>query len=141
VDDVHINMTLTCPVTKFLGAATPSLKHNKQDPGATGRPAGGFGKQPTKNPSSLPSCAHLMKELNSLYPSMDINTFLHRSGVVYLRFRNGNKGNCTNFALLGQCSESCPYKHIAHPVADEKACSVKEALELGLRKMTTKTPA
>jgi hypothetical protein len=72
---------------------------------------------------------------------MDISTFLRRSGVAYSRFQIGNKGNCTNFALLGQCLESCPYKHIARPVADEKAQSVKEALELGLRKMTTKTPA
>jgi hypothetical protein len=57
VDDIHINMTLTCPVAKFLGATTLSLKHNKQDPGATGRPASSFGKQPTKNPSIPPSCA------------------------------------------------------------------------------------
>jgi hypothetical protein len=62
VDDVHINTTLTCPVAKFLGVATPSLKHNKWDSGATGRPAGGFGKQPTKNPSSPSSCAHVVKD-------------------------------------------------------------------------------
>jgi hypothetical protein len=31
--------------------------------------------------------------------------------------------------------------HITRPVADEKAQLVKEALELGLRKMATKTPA
>jgi hypothetical protein len=121
VDDVHINMTLTCPVTEFLGKAMPSLKHNKRDPGATGRPASSFGKQPTKNPSIPPSCAQVVKELNGLYPSMDISTFLRRSGVVYLRFQSGNKGNCTNFELLGRCLGSCPYKHIAHPVADEKA--------------------
>jgi hypothetical protein len=58
-----------------------------------------------------------------------------------LQFQIGNKGSCTNFALLGRWLETCPYKHIARPVADEKAQSVKEALELGLRKMTTKTPA
>ncbi len=141
VDDVHINTTLMCPVAKFLDAATPSLKHDKRDPGATGRPAGGFGKQPIKNPSVLPSYAQVVKELNSLYPSMDISTFLHRSGVAYLRFQIRNKGNCTNFALLGQCLESCPYKHIARPVADEKAQLVKEVLELGLRKITNKISA
>jgi hypothetical protein len=141
VDDVHINTTLTCPVAEFLGTATPSLRLDKWDLNATGRPAGGFGKQPTKNPSIPPSCAQGVKELNSLYPSMDISTFLPRSGVAYSWFRIGNKGKCTNFALLGRCSESCPYKHIARPVADEKAQSVKEALELGLKKMTTKTPA
>ncbi len=101
VDDVHINTTLTCPVTKFLGMATPSLRLDKRDPNATGRPAGGFGKQPTKNPSIPPSCAQVVKELDSLYPSMDISTFLRRSGMANSRFRIGNKGDCTNFALLG----------------------------------------
>ena len=57
------------------------------------------------------------------------------------QFVIGHKGDCTNFALLGRCSESCPYKHVARPVADERARAVKEALELGLRKMATKNPA
>jgi len=61
--------------------------------------------------------------------------------VPYSRFVIGSKGNCTNFALLGRCSETCPYKHVARPLSDDKARSVKEALELGLRKMATKTPA
>jgi hypothetical protein len=121
VDDVHINMTLTCPVTKFLGTMAQSIKQDKRDPKATGRSAGGFGKQPTKNPSILPSCAQVVRELNSLYPSMDISQFARRSGMKYLQFQIGNKGDCNIFALLGRCLESCPYKHIAHPVADEKA--------------------
>ena len=83
VDDVHINTTLTCPVAEFLGTATPSLRLDKRDPNATGRPAGGFGKQPTKNPSIPPSCAQVVRELNSLYPSMDIIQFACRSGVKY----------------------------------------------------------
>jgi hypothetical protein len=73
----------------------------------------------------------VVKELNSLYPSMDISTFLLRSGMAYLRFRIGNKGICTNSALLGRCLESCPYKHIACLVVDEKAQSVNEALNWG----------
>jgi hypothetical protein len=121
VDDVHINMTLTCPVTKFLGMPAQSIKQDKWDPGAIGRSAGGFGKQPPKNPSIPPSCAQVVREINSLYPLMDISQFACRSGVKYSRFQIGNKEDCTNFALLGRCSESCPYKHIAHPVADEKA--------------------
>ncbi len=141
MDDIYINTTLTCPVIEFLGTTTQSIKQDKWDPGATGRSADGFGKQPTKNPSIPPSCAQVVRELNNLYPSMDISQFVPRSGMKYSRFQIGNKGDCTNFSLLGRCSESCPYKHIACPVADEKAQSVKEALELGLRKMATKTPA
>ena len=141
-DDVHISTTLTCPVTEFLGtAATPSLKSDRHDPGAAGRHAVTHGKQPTKNPSIPPICAPAVKELNRLYPSLDISQFSRKSGVAYSRFVIGNKGDCTNFALLGRCSEACPYRHIARPVADAKAKSVKEALELGLKAMATKTPA
>ena len=75
VDDVHINRTLTCPVTKFLGTTAQSIKQDKWDPEATGRSAGSFGKQPTKNPSIPPSCAQVVRELSSLYPSMDISQF------------------------------------------------------------------
>jgi hypothetical protein len=140
VDDVHISTTLTCPVTELLGTTTPSLKSDWRDPGATRRTAVGYGKQPTKNPSILPICAPAVRELNNLYPSFDISQFSRRSGVPYSRFVIGSKGDCTNFALLGRCSESSPYKHVARPAADEKARSVKEALELGLRRMATKTP-
>ena len=99
------------------------------------------GKQPTKNPSIPPICAQVVKELNCLYPSLNISHFLRKSGVAYSRFVIGHNGDCTNFALLGRCSEACPYKHIARLVADAKAKSVKEALELGLKAMATKTPA
>jgi hypothetical protein len=42
MDDVHINTTLMCPVTKFLGMMAQSIKQDKRDPKATGRSAGGF---------------------------------------------------------------------------------------------------
>ena len=140
VDDVHISTTLTFPVTEFLGTTTPSLKSDQGDPDATTRTAAGYGKQATKNPSIPPICAPAVRELNNLYPSL-IGQFSRRSGVPYSRFVIGSKGDCTNFALLGRCSETCPYKHVARPLSDDKARSVKEALELGLRKMATKTPA
>ena len=141
VDDVHISTTLTCPVTEFLGMTMPSLKSDRRDPGATTRTASGYGKQATKNPSIPPICAPAVRELNNLYPSLDISQFLCRSGVPYSRFVIGSKGDCTNFALLGRCSETCPYKHVARSLPDEKARSVKEAPKLGLRKLATKTPA
>jgi hypothetical protein len=140
-DVVHISTMLTCPVTEFLGTTTPSLKSDRRDPDTTTRTAVGYGKQATKNPSIPPICAPAVRELNNLYPSLDISQFSRRSGVPYSRFVIGSKGDCTNFALLGRCSETCPYKHVARSLPDEKARSVKEALELGLRKMATKTPA
>jgi hypothetical protein len=141
VDDVHISTTLTCLVTDFLGMPTQPLKSDRRDPGGTGKAVTNGVKHPTKNPSIQPICAPAVRELNNLYPSLDISQFSRRSGVPYSRFVIGHKGDCTNFALLGRCSESCHYKHVARPVADEKARSVKEALELGLQRMATKNPA
>jgi hypothetical protein len=141
VDDVHISTTLTCPVTEFLGMPTQSIKLDRRDPGGTGKAAVSCAKQLTKNPSIPPICAPAARELKNLYPSLDISQFLRRSGVPYSRFVIGSKGDCTNFALLGRCSESCPFKHVARPFADEKARLVKEALELELRRMATKNPA
>jgi hypothetical protein len=83
VDDIHISTMLTCPVTEFLGTTMPSLKSDWRDPGATTRTAAGYGKQAIKNPSIPPICAPAVRELNNLYPSLDISQFLCRSGVPY----------------------------------------------------------
>ncbi len=72
---------------------------------------------------------------------MEISTFVSMSGVTYSWFQIGSKGDCANFALLGRCLELCPYKHIARPVAEVCACTVKEALKLGLKRMATKASA
>jgi len=141
VDDVHISTTLTCPVTDFLGMPTQPLRSDRRDPGGTEKAASSGEKQPTKNPSIPPICAPAVRELNNLYPSLDISQFSCRSGVPYSLFVIGQKGDCSNYALLGRCSESCPYKHVTRSVADERARALKEALELGLRKMATKNPA
>jgi hypothetical protein len=72
---------------------------------------------------------------------MDISSFVRMSGVTSLQFLIGTKGNSTNFALLGRCSELCLYKHIARPVVDVQARAVKKALELGLKRMAAKALA
>ena len=122
-DDVHINTTLTCLVTEFLGTTTPSLKSDQRDPGTTTRTGAGYGKQVTKNPAIPSICAPVVRELNNLYPLLDISQFLRRSGVPYSRFVIGSKGDCTNFALLGRCSETCQYKHVARSLPDESTVS------------------
>ena len=138
MDDVHINTTLTCPVAEFLGSTTPAIKHNKRDPGGTGKPAGGHERQPTRNMAISPICAAAVREVNRLYPTMSIIDFAQKGGVKYSLLQMGVKGDCSNFALLGRCSESCPYKHIARPMADKKGRIVKEALKLGLKNLLAK---
>ena len=131
MDDVHINTTLTCPVAEFLGSSMPAIKPDKQDPDGTGKPAGGHRWQPTRNPAIPPICAAAVREVNRLYPTMSVSDFSQKGGVKYSLLQAGFKGNCTNFALLGRCLESCPYKHIARPMPDKKARIVNEAFKLG----------
>ena len=101
MDDVHINTTLTCPVAEFLGSTTPAIKHDKRDPGGTGKPAGGHGRQPTRNTVIPPICAAAVKEVNRLHPTMSISDFARKGGDKYSLLQMGFKGNCSNFALLG----------------------------------------
>ena len=100
MDDVHINMTLTCTVAEFLGSSTPVSKHNKRDPSGTGKPAGGHGRQPTRNTAIPPVCTAAVKEFNCLYPTMLISDFARKGGVKYPVLQVGLKGDCTNFVLL-----------------------------------------
>ena len=101
MDDVHINTTLTCPVAEFLGSSTPAIKPDKWDPGGTGKPAGGHGRQPTRNTAIPPGCAATVREVNRLYPTMSISDFAQKGDVKYSVLQIGLKGDCTNFALLG----------------------------------------
>jgi hypothetical protein len=140
MDDVHINTTLTCPVAVFLGSTTPAIKHDKRDPGGTRKPAGGLRRQPNRKTAIPPVCAAAVKEVNRLYSSMSISDFAQKGGVKYSLHQVGFKGDCTNFALLGRCLESCPYKHIARSMADKKALIVNEALKLGLKNLSAKPP-
>jgi hypothetical protein len=83
VDDFHISTTLTCLVTDFLGMQTHPLKSDRRDPGGTRKAAVSGAKQPTKNPSIPLICAPAVRELNNLYPLLDISQFSRRSGVPY----------------------------------------------------------
>ena len=140
MDDVHINTTFTCSVAEFLGSSTQAIKPDKRDPGGSRKPAGGLRRQPTRNTAIPPGCATAVKEVNRLYPTMSISDFAQKGGVKYSLLQVGNRGDCINFALLGRCSESCPYKHIARPMADKKARIVNEALKLGLKNLSAKPP-
>jgi hypothetical protein len=132
VNDVHITASLICLVTEFLGTPAPATTTKKKREGAT---AAGWGQQPTKNPSLYPLCASTVKEINRLYPAMDIIDFAKKMGIKYHLISVGGKGKCTNFGHLGRCLDTCPYKHVTCTIPDNCQRSIKEALEQGLAKL------
>ncbi len=66
VDDVHIQMSFTCPVAEFLGPDTSMTAGTrvKRAEGTRGTP----GWQPTWNPSIPPICLPCVNKLNRFYP-------------------------------------------------------------------------
>jgi len=138
VEDVDITTTLTCPVKEFLGSE-PSVAGSRQREKREGKGGGGLGRQPTKNTAIPQICAPSVRELNRLYPTMNIMSFARKSGVKYQDLAVGAKGDCTNFLLLGRCpDENCTFKHSVTTVPDARQMEVKAALDRGLAALASK---
>ncbi len=135
IDDIDLTTTITCPVSDFLGMAGAAHKQEPWEPKREAGIGGGHGKQATKNSAIPPLCATAVREFNRLYPTLNISTFVHKTGVKYMDVKVGTKGDCTNFGLLGRCSETCPYRHRVVTVPDNRAWAIKAALEEGLAKL------
>jgi hypothetical protein len=130
VDNVDIQMTLTCPVSDFLGlgkSPTTSTKAKK-----TEGTRGNHGRQPTKNPSIPLTCQPCVKELKRLYPTMGIVSFCKKGKVKYANLAIGGKGDCVNYGLLGECTEECSYRHVVITVPEERQHVVKKTMTKGL---------
>ena len=135
IDDIDLSTTITCPVSDFLGTPGAAPKREARDPKREAGVGGGHGKQATKNSSIPPLCATVVREYNRLYPTLDISTFVRKAGIRYMDVKVGTKGDCTNFGLLGRCSETCTYRHRVITVPDDRARTIKTALEDGLAKL------
>jgi hypothetical protein len=137
VDEVNIRMTLTCPVSDFLGkhaAGTTTGTRAKKMEGARV----GHGKQPTRNLAIPPICLPCVTELNRLYPTMGIIAFCKKGKLKYSDVAIGGKGECVNFGLLGRCLEACTFRHVAMTVPDKQQHDVKKALTQGLATLASK---
>ncbi len=81
VADINISLTITCPVSEFLGTAATTPKHDAREAPRDKPPGGGHGKQATKN-SSIPTiCAATVQKFNRLHPTLDISSFVQKSGI------------------------------------------------------------
>ena len=135
VADINISLTIMCPVNAFLGTPTTPPKREACDAPCDKPPGGGHGKQATKN-SAIPTiCAVTVQKFNRLHPTLDISSFLQKTGLKYSDVKVGGQGNCTSFGLLGRCNEICRYCHKAVTVPDDCAQAVKLALEKGMAKL------
>ncbi len=139
IADINISTTITCLVTDFLGTAVAAPKHEARE-ARRNKPAGGdHGTQATKN-SSIPAiCATTVQKFNRLHPTMDISSFIRKSGIRYSDIKVGSQGDCTNFGLLGRYSETCRYRHKVVTVPDDCARTIKAELEKGMAKLAAES--
>jgi hypothetical protein len=137
VDDVNIMTTLTCPVVEFLGPEPSALgPRQREKREARGVAALGISR-PRMHPYP-PSASHV-KEYNRLYPLMDIMMFARRSGFKYQNLAVGDKGDCTNFGLLGWCPDkNCTFKHLVLTVLEARQRTVKVAMDQGMATLASK---
>jgi hypothetical protein len=138
VDDVNIQMSLTCPVAEFLGPDTSTTAGTrvKRAEGTRGTP----GQQPTWNPSIPSICLPCVNKMNRLYPTMSILSFCKKGKVKYPDVSNGEKGDCATFGLLGRCTEDCTFRHVVITVPDGRQHAVKKTLMQGLATLALKAP-
>ena len=136
VADINISPTMTCPVNAFLGTPTTTPSAQKPRDAPRDKPTrGDHGKQATKN-SSIPTiCAATVQKFNRLHPTLDITSLVRKTGFPYSDFKVGGQGDCSSFALLGRCSETCRYRHRVVTVPDDRAHKIKAALEKGMAKL------
>ncbi len=126
VDNVDIQMTLTCPVADFLGPGKNTTTGTKAK--KTEGTQGNHGRRPTQNPSIPPICQPCIRELKWLYPMMGIVSFCKKGKVKYANVAIGGKGECVNYGLLGECTEECSYRRVVITVTKERQHVVKKTM-------------
>jgi hypothetical protein len=70
---------------------------------------------------------------------LDISSFVRKTGIPYSDVKVGGQGDCSSFALLGRCTETCRYRHKVVTVPDDRAQKIKAALEKGMAKLAAET--
>ena len=72
---------------------------------------------------------------------MTISKFAAEAGIQAFCFVVGDRGNCTNYSLLGKCTATCTYKHKAVTAPDGKQKEVAELLVEGMKTIAAKSTA
>jgi hypothetical protein len=107
IDDIGLSTTITCPVSDFLGTSGAAPKREPRDPKREAGVRGGHGKQATKNSSIPPLCATVVREFNRLHPTLDISTFVRKTGIKY-RCQGGHKRGLHQLRATQQVLRNVP---------------------------------
>jgi hypothetical protein len=106
VEDCAIEMTLTFPVSSFMGPPpkAPIFAMAGAQPTASGTRPGCA--KPSINTAIPPNCKKMIKAFDASYPSMLFLTLIKWDGLKFADLQVRGKGDCSSFGLLGRCAGS-----------------------------------
>jgi hypothetical protein len=131
-------------------ANVPSSRINGADPDApVGRGAGpacvrtlAGDSKPSINRAIPPLCQKAVASFVKLYPTLSVMDMVKKGGIKFEEVQIGNKGDCSNFNLLGKCRDpNCTYKHKPAKVGEERQVTVAKKIDQAMAKMKGAGPA
>jgi hypothetical protein len=134
VDDCAIQLMLTCPLAAFMGADPDAPVGQGADPARVCTPAGG--SKPSINPAIPPLCQKAVANFIKLFPTLSVMDMVKKGGIRFGAVQKGGKGDCSNFNLLGKCTnKNCMYAHIPAKVGEERQVAVAKRIDQVVAKM------
>ncbi len=81
-------------------------------------------------------------ELVKLFPTLSVMDMVKQGGIKFGAVQIGGKGDCSNFNLLGKCTDpKCTYAHRPAKVGKERQVVVAKSVNQAVAKMKGASPA
>jgi hypothetical protein len=140
VDDCAIQQMPTCPVAAFTGADSDALAGQAAGPARARTPAGG--SKPSINFTIPLLCQKAVANFTKLYSTLSVMNMVKKGGIKFGAVQIGGKGDCSNFNLLGKCTDTnCTYNHKPARVREERQVAVAKTIDQAMAKMKGSGPA
>ncbi len=134
VDNCAIQQMLTCPVAAFMGADSNALAGQAVGPARACAPVGG--SKLSINSAIPPLCQKAVANFTKLYPTLSVLDMVRKGGIKFGAVQIGGKGDCSNFNLLGKCTDpKCTYNHKPARVGEEWQVAVAKKIDQAMAKM------
>ncbi len=140
VDDCAIQLMLTCPVAAFMGADAETKAGKAGTTAHVCTPAGG--SKPSINSAIPPLCLMSVEKFTKVYPTLSVMDMVKKGGIKFGEVQIGGKGDCSNFNLLGKCTDpTCTYNHKSAKVGEEQQTAVAKKIDQAMATMKGANPA
>ncbi len=77
-----------------------------------------------------------MASFTKLYPTLSVMDMVKKGGIKFGEVQIGGKGDCSNFNLLGKCSDPyCTYSHRPAKFREERQVKVAKKIDKAMAKI------